>query len=137
MYSCCIILESIPSYYCHVPYCSHIDQGQFDHSATEHCSCSEAGTAPGLTVIELASYHLLQESNKIKTTYHHFLSKQHIAMFSSAPDFSGQQDAEWKDLWGVCNHKIISILQYRSEFQVLIKNVDPYASGTSYYLQMF
>lgn len=57
-------------------------------------------------------------------------------MFSSAPDFSGQ-DAEWKDLWGMCNHQIISILRYRSEFQVLMKNVDPYASGTSYYLQMF
>jgi hypothetical protein len=64
MYLCCIVLESIPAYYCHVPYCSHIDQGQFDHSATEHCSYSLAGTAPGLTAIELASCHLLQESNK-------------------------------------------------------------------------
>ena len=53
MYSCCITSKSIPACYCHVPYCSHIDQGQFDHSATEHCSCLEAGTAPGLKVIEL------------------------------------------------------------------------------------
>jgi len=110
MYSCCIILESIPAYYCHVPYCSHIDQGQFDHSATEHCSCSQAGTAPGLTAIELASYHLLQESNKKDKLYHQFLLKQHTEIFSSAPDFSGQQDAKWKDLWGVRNHKTISML---------------------------
>jgi hypothetical protein len=49
------------------------------------------------------------KQNKDKM-YHQFLSKQHIAIFSSVPDFSGQHDAEWKDRWGVCNHKIISIV---------------------------
>lgn len=76
------------------------------------------------------------KQNKDKM-YHQFLSKQHTAIFSNAPDFSAQHDAEWKDLWGVCNHKIFSMLWYRSEFQVLMKKLDPPASSTSYYLHMF